>query len=488
MSEGSGDAGEKEDSSAITAGLVAQLEEGESTALVAHGNFTLDLANVLDKVGAHGLADPHWFALLFVEAGHQLVGCRRIVFSIGRKGVTATLEHAWLFRDHFERSLEPLFGDPDPDHLHQWQGRRTLALALATVIGRAAGPVELSACDGAHTRVSTFHSTTSVETEQRLEEGDAWIRLRVPPLSGSAARQIRELLEERASTTEISLLVNGRDLKPRINETSMGLVDRFDVHDEAGERLGHGGWSAQRLSLDGGTIVFVANGVIIETVASPSLPAGFVVLFDATELERDLSHFKLVEGPEKARRIELAEAHFRALERAGPTPGHPDPTAVGLKESNAMIGMGAVVLMLAFLGLLLGWGAMEFALPLAAMALIGGGFGWWMRGPVVAKRELLAEGLARVGIVEEVRPANKRLREYYSGERVELVIRVQTNFDGFEVKTHALDKPGGYRRGDRLYLRVDPSDFSKVIVDRDRRDPETLALAQGELGEESDRH
>src|SRR5690606_30197423 len=110
----------------------------------------------------------------------------------------------------------------------------------------------------------------------------------------------RALLRSRGSRASTPVYVDG------IAIDRAPVPDAVAVRDHHGRTVAHAGWSDS--SVDAATLIFVANGLIIETQRVSDWLGGFTAVIEAGDLERDLSQLKLVRNQAFAQRVALVRS------------------------------------------------------------------------------------------------------------------------------------------------------------------------------------
>jgi hypothetical protein len=421
--------------------LVAQLES--EAHLVDIGHFTLDPRKAREKLAAHQLAEPERYVLFLVEAAHLLPGCTSVAFTIERGATRVRFEGVELHIDELQGSFDALFVDVaglDAESARRIRGRQRLALAINTALGLPRARVQTD------TQRST--SSTSALVVEIHHAAASW-------------RKQRAALRRDACYATVPLHLDG----VRIADRSTDLCDAIEIRDAAGQIIGRAGWSATQTRKDSAAIAWIANGVIIETYPELFLPSGALVLLDATDLARDLSHSKLQRDETFHRRVEALTPACRALSQPEPTLGPAFPWVTALVWS-VLCGVVALVLLGAAIAIWLqgestrvGVLAFGFGLVLAVRMI-------WLIRDVRRYHHLRTNGRASLAVVESSSSTQ-------AGSLREVTVSLSIERPGQDNYTVVLNTrvsdsvslEAQIRPGKRVYVRIAPNDPQQVVFD-----------------------
>jgi len=302
----------------VASDLIASLEAGAE--FVDRGRFTFALAQAHEKLAKFRLAEPQTFVLLLVEVAHLLPGCTGISFTFKRSGTQVVLAGADLRGDELRSLFDALFLDLDEldsEAGRRGYARRQLASALITALELPQrGRIELCSTIAGE-RALRLRFDPGVEPALIEAPSSA----KVSSLSlvfadrGSHAGARRGLLRSFARRASIPVSVDRR----RIDEgfVPLDLVDGVEIREPSGRRVVCGGWSEGRADA-AAELVFVANGVVVESQLMPQWRSGFCAVVEAGDLSRDLSQTKLVRDAAYQQRIALAQSVHDRIESSPP--------------------------------------------------------------------------------------------------------------------------------------------------------------------------
>jgi hypothetical protein len=270
----------------------------------------------------------------------------------------------------------------------------------------------------------------------------------------------RQLLHDKARYASRLLLVDDVRVDVGINDPS--LVDAIELRGFDGRSIGRAGWSAARAKHPAAVIEFVANGVVVESLARNDLARGFIALVHAEDLERDLSQAKLVRDDAFARRVEaVRRAHSRVLAR-GPSLA-PSAPGRGLGDVAVPSGISLLMLVPGVIAMVAGQavGAVFVGLGLGLAVLAG------HHGALELRRlRVLRHGRAHVATVVSAERTGLSINNVPE-LAVELVFPADDEHPRgaairLPVPGHALAR---FAPGRRVYVRVDPDDASYVVLE-----------------------
>lgn len=298
--------GDGELSTDIAGALVARLEAGAQ--LVDRGRFTLDYNKARDKLAERRLAELDRFVLLLVELAHLLPGCTGVRFEISAYWTQAQLGGVALTKAELHTIFDALFVDLsglEPAEARRQQARQRLASAVDAALSLPGASVELHTHARDHSpirwRLASDGSSVIEERPSPLPAPSLSFRLR-RRRDAAGARAQRTLLSRDAIYARVPVELDGTPL-----DIGLRLVDvpePSEVRGPDGRVVGLAGWSAARALA---TLIFVANGVVVERLTRARWRSGFVALVEADDLPRDVSLFKL-------RRNQAFDARLAAVE------------------------------------------------------------------------------------------------------------------------------------------------------------------------------
>jgi hypothetical protein len=462
------------DASDVTGNLIAVLEADAE--LVDQGGFTFALAQAHEKLAKYRLAEPQAFVLLLVEVAHLLSSCTGISFEIDKGATRVILDGADLRGDEVRAVFDALFLDSqglDPEAARRGHARRQLASALNTVLGSPQrGRVELrSVLAGEYELRLRFDVIGEPQiTELPTDASSSSLSLVIdeprPLLTRLTLREPdhlsarRSLLYARCRRASVFVLVDG----VRIDQgfALPDVIDPLDICDPSGRRIAHGGWSEARYGHPA-QLLFVAHGVVTETLDCKDWRPGFVAVVEAGDLARDLSQAKLLRDDAYTQRVALVKAAHEQIQSLSPTnydgadeslaafPLHYTIAATGLSMGFPLVALfidaPGLVIALAFI---VSFVIFEGSDPLARYL----------------HRRIATRGTPALGTLL----AANREAENKSG-RVELTLRVEVEGKTLPGTTSikALLDPNGepqLQEGSRVYLRVDPDNEQRIVLAR----------------------
>lgn len=442
--------------------LLVELEAGAH--FVDAGNFTLDPRKAREKLAAHQLAEPDRFVLLLVEAAHLLRGCTGVAFTIGSRSTKAVFEGVELRGDELHGCFDALFidvGGLDPERARQIRGRQRLALALNTAIGLPNARVEMiSEIAGEGSVRAVFDSDGRVHLHEHPSTS-ASSALAVEVHQAIRGQVQRSLLRSDARYATVPVQLDGVRID---GGPAADLVTPVEIRDAAGQVVGRAGWCAIEARRESGSVVFVANGVIVEGFSEPKLPPGLVALLDADDLQRDISQAKLRDDAARQQRIDAVAKLGEALTPPVPTLG-PQPSDVG----GLVMGVFCILVGLLLVVPAFRWtpGLWPIALLVLAIGLFIGGQGIWLLRLAHRRHHVRMHGHAGLGVVEQSLATGKTTssgsKEMWLDMRIE-----RAGQDGYKAALHTSVAPGFehvVEPGKRLYVRIDRNDPRFAVFD-----------------------
>lgn len=315
-----------ESSPDVAAQLIARLD-GEAE-FVDHGSFTLDRQKARDKLATHRLSDPQTFVVLLVEVAY-LLDCERISFERRRGATFAWLEGAQLSAEELGGVFDAAYmerGALDTVAGRRVEARRRLAVCVETALGLPCRGIELRSV-GAEGEQLVLRvgpdASTSLSSELDVSDSPGGLSFEMHDLHSALARLTggddavyharAQALRERCCYASRPVLLDGRHVNGGTQLPEVATP--VEIHGPDKRCFGHGGRSPARQRT---TLLFVANGVLIEAIELPDAAPGFVALVDAEGLERDLSLFRLRRDAAFDARVVAARQMFDALP---PDPG-----------------------------------------------------------------------------------------------------------------------------------------------------------------------
>lgn len=445
--------------------------------LVGGGQFTLDIDQARDKLASYQLASPERFVLLLVEAAHCFPSCSSITFETDARATRVRLGGFCLDEAELRGVLDPLFVDPSTlegearDHMH---GRRRLALAVNTMIELADDSLVLRSHRlGQNTLELSISSRGSQVESSATRASMPVLELELEVQHNPLVEAQRMLLRGEARHSTLPLTLDGEriDIGLRHPDMAAPLGAPAELREDD-QLVGRGGWWAAGTKLEGGWIIFVANGVILDTLAERSLTPGYLALVRADNLGRDLSQSKLVRDAAFERRLETVAEHHATL---GPAP-RVAPLGGEAYAARLQNGIGGGGLVLGMMSIVVG--VLSFAVSdepdfvisgaaslLAGMAMVFIG----NRSLEKSRRHLRIRqyGLPFVATIETVEA------KQVDGHEGKLNIELQLNIDGRAERspgelaklTTVAEGEHDFAAGDELLVRVDPKDPDFVVLD-----------------------
>jgi len=457
----------------VASGLVAALEQGVE--LVDRGGFKLDLRQARAKLGAYQLDDPNRFVLLLVEAAHLLAGCRAIEFEFGRRTWVRMLGVA-LDAEHIHQWFDPLLvglAGRDADEVRHLRGRQRLAVALnaALELARVTVISTRTAADEHEAVDIVFDGDAPAQTRERPPVGSPMLSLEIEFRAELYQRRAaqRALLRSGARFARLPVLLDGKRIEPEL----LGAVALADG-------LGRAGWVPDLLVDGVARMLFVANGVVVESLPHPGRPRGrqqvlgVLAVLDADELERDLSLTKLRRDAAFEQRVAAATDIDRL--------GHPPlfvPSDAGSELFSAIVMLPFAVMFAAFakagLTPLVRPDALESSAQSVGVALFGA-LSLAMvciilyqlirvLGGRLRRRRLRWWGRSRLAVVR----ATEKVGTFDKVERFRIDVRVERPERGDYDASLTTPLDSGVaktlRPGARVFVRVDPRNEGLIALD-----------------------
>ena len=466
----------------VSKALVLELGGGE---LVSEGGFTLDQSKALDKLGSYRLADADTFMLLFVEAA-VLFECTAIEITQDGTRTTLDLMGVSLREGELRRILDAPF-ERTPANAgraaqRRLDGQRAMAFGLVAAAGleRVECALESYGPEEAFT-LSIEHGGGGVEVEplaKTVESPRTRLVLHEPVsvverANGELERRAGtrlQIVAARARAAQIIVRVDGKryDGLRSPDELQPGAkAFKLKIGEGVRGRLGYAPVRRQA------TIVFIANGIVIEEVELEGPQPGIAAIVDAGALTRDLSHYRLRRDADFDAIVAATREQLEGLEPSE------DPLPLRLPGVEALgAGAGGANRVLGFVSIIMGLAGIGayFAMGYELILLIGGLIGLGIGARLVsagkgqsARRSISQAGLPGIATIDYVltRAPLDSVNEY---ERVR--VRASVEAPGLKAsdQTLTIDR---IRAGtpievkSRYYARIDPTGQSPAVIEHE---------------------
>lgn len=454
----------------VASELIGRLQSDAD--FVGGGQFTLDIDKARDKLAAYQLASPERFVLLLVEAAHSFPSCTSIAFEIDERGTRVRLGGFSLDEAELRGVLDPLFVDAsalEGEARAHMLGRRRLALAVNTMIELADDALVLRSHRLGQNTLELNISTRGSKVESSATRASMPVlELELAVQTNPLAQAQRTLLRGEARHSTLPLTLDGERIELGLAHPDMAMPSELREDDQL---VGRGGWWPAGKKLEGGWLIFVANGVILDTLTESGFTPGYLALVRADDLERDLSQSKLVRNAAFERRLATVSEHHASL---GPAPALAPlgGEAYAAKHQNA-VGTGGLLV-----------GLFSVAIGVASLTLIAdptfllSGITSLVAGLAMvfignhslekSKRHLRIrqQGLPFVATVERVEA--KEVSAHEGKLNVELQLTIEGRPERSSSELAKLNTVAVLQHhftvGQELFVRVDPEDPDFVVL------------------------
>jgi hypothetical protein len=443
----------------VAVGLAAQLEaEGR---FVEAGAFTLDARKAREKLAAHQLAEPERYVLFLVEAAHLLPGCTGVAFTLDSGATRVRFDGVELRGNELQGCFDALFIDVaglDPDVARRMRGRQCLALAINTALGLPDARVEMHSTIAGEGSVGVGLDAEARVQVDALGSTSSTSSLIVVIHHAAISYKQRDVLRQDARYATVPISVDGLGIRSGLAD----LCAAIEIRDAASRVVGRAGWCAAQTRQASARIVWVANGVVIESHPEPSLPIGVLVLLDASDLARDISHAKLQRDETFHRRIEAVAPSCEALSKPVPTLG---PEYLGVQSYGSSVFFGLLAASFIVGGV---YSMFDGSILIGACSVVNGlVFGFLARGfvqHVERYHRIRTCGQARLALIASSSGGSSS--QAASNVRVDLLVErpsEESHVVSFDTRIESRDNT--LEPGKRVYVRIDPNDPQQWIFD-----------------------